>query len=243
MAAFWPMTVAQAVLAAAVMAVGAGVQGAVGFGSNLIAAPLLVLIDPAFVPGPTSVASVVLNLLLTMRERAEADRRELRIAIIGLVPGTVLGAAALAATDDRSLGLLIAATVVLGVLLTASGIRVPMTAPWIGLAGAVSGFGGTAAGIGGPPLALLHQHRKGPVIRATLARLFLTSSIMTIIGLLAFGRFGWASVGRGAVLLPGSLLGFAVSKRAARVLDRGYTRPAILLLSTVSAVAVVVTRL
>jgi uncharacterized membrane protein YfcA len=223
------------------MAIGSAVQGAVGFGANLIAAPLLVLIDPRLVPGATTLASLGLNAGVTVRERGHADRRELLIASVGLVPGTVIGAAALASTTDaRSVRLLLAVIVLLGVALTASGIRVPLTAGWVGGAGVLSGFMGTAAAIGGPPLALLHQHREGPVIRATLSRLFLISGVMTIVGLAAFGRFGWGDVARAGALLPGSLLGFAVSGPAARVLDRGYTRPAILALSTVSAAAVLI---
>ena len=61
------MTVAEAVLAALIFGLGAAVQGAVGFGANLVAAPLLVLLADGFVPGPVIVASGVLNLLVTWR--------------------------------------------------------------------------------------------------------------------------------------------------------------------------------
>lgn len=44
------------------MGVGCALQGAVGFGADLVAAPLLVLIDDRLVPGPTIVATGVLNL-------------------------------------------------------------------------------------------------------------------------------------------------------------------------------------
>ena len=61
------MTVTEAVLAALIFGAGAAVQGAVGFGANLVAAPLLVLLDDGFVPGPVIVASGVLNVLLAWR--------------------------------------------------------------------------------------------------------------------------------------------------------------------------------
>ena len=52
------VTVLQVVLGALVMTAGAFLQGAVGFGANLIAAPLLLLVNEDYVPGPLIVASV-----------------------------------------------------------------------------------------------------------------------------------------------------------------------------------------
>ena len=40
-----------------------------GFGANLVAAPLLVLLSRGFVPGPVIVASGVLNVLLALAQR------------------------------------------------------------------------------------------------------------------------------------------------------------------------------
>ena len=64
------MTVTEALLAALDLRAGAAVQGAVGFGANLVAAPLLVLLGEGFVPGPVIVASGVLNVLAGLAQRA-----------------------------------------------------------------------------------------------------------------------------------------------------------------------------
>jgi uncharacterized protein len=230
-------------LAILVVVVGSIVQGAVGFGSNLVAAPLLVLIEPKLVPGATLVASMVLNSAVARREREHADRRELRIAVAGLVPGSFAGAALLLAVDARSLALLLGAVVLAGVAVTASRMAVPASPAAIGTAGFISGVMGTAVAIGGPPLALLHQHRPGPVIRATLARLFFISSVLSVIGLLTFGAFDAGDLGRGLALAPGSLVGFALSRPVARAIDRGYARNAVLVLSTATALLVIATHL
>ena len=50
------------------MGAGACLQGAVGFGSNLIASPLLILLDDSFVPAPVVIGSTVLNILVMRRE-------------------------------------------------------------------------------------------------------------------------------------------------------------------------------
>ena len=81
------------------------------------------------------------------------------------------------------------------------------------------------------------------MIRATLARLFLVSAVLTILGLVAFDRFGVEELRQGVLLIPGALLGVAFSGRAARALDRGHTRRAILVLSTVSAAVLIATEL
>ncbi|CAN5726702.1 hypothetical protein BH24ACT3_BH24ACT3_08500 [soil metagenome] len=82
------------VLAVAVVALGATVQGTVGFGANLVAVPLLTLIDPGFVPGPVIVAALVLNVLVGVRERDAVELHQVGWAVAGLVPGTAAGAAA-----------------------------------------------------------------------------------------------------------------------------------------------------
>ena len=46
-------------LAFVVMTLGASIQGVVGFGANLLAAPLLALIDPQLVPGHEIVGEVI----------------------------------------------------------------------------------------------------------------------------------------------------------------------------------------
>jgi len=53
-------------LASAAVAFGAMVQGAVGFGMALVAAPLLVLIRPELVPGPLLVSGLALTLLVPL---------------------------------------------------------------------------------------------------------------------------------------------------------------------------------
>ena len=48
------------VAAAVIMAIGCALQAAVGFGFALFSAPLLLLIDPRFVPGPILLAAIPL---------------------------------------------------------------------------------------------------------------------------------------------------------------------------------------
>ncbi|MBA2308053.1 MAG: hypothetical protein H0W01_01835 [Pseudonocardiales bacterium] len=61
------------VLIGLVVAIGAVVQGVVGFGMALIATPLLALLDPALVPVPLLLLSSVHSVLTLGREHRQAD--------------------------------------------------------------------------------------------------------------------------------------------------------------------------
>ena len=227
-------------LAVVAMFTGAAVQGAVGFGANLVAAPVLALIDPTLVPVPLICTSVLLNTLTTRRESARVDRRELVIAVVGLVPGTLLGAALLGAVDDETLGLLFAAMVLVAAVLVASGLHVRPTPVTLAVAGVLSGTMGTTSSIGGPPIAVVHSRSEGPVVRATLARFFLASGVLSIAALAVAGEIARDDLLLALVLAPSTVVGFAISGPASRWLDEGRTRNGILVLCTLAAVAVVV---
>jgi uncharacterized membrane protein YfcA len=72
---------------------------------------------------------------------------------------------------------------------------------------------------------------------------FVIGTAMSLIVIAAVGRFGIAELRWGVALVPGTLLGFAVSSRLTPWLDRGYTRPAVLAVAAVAGVAGVVRQL
>ena len=225
------------------MFLGASVQGTVGFGANMVSAPLLVLVDPGFVPVPVILVAAVLNLLVARRERAVPAGGELVSALAGLVPGSIAGAAVLRLVDGRTLGIVFAAMVLVAVAVVATGVHLRPTRRTLFASGAASGLMGTASSIGGPPIAMVLSRSEGPVVRATLARFFLAAAPLSVASLLVFGQVHARDLALAAVLLPGSLAGYAVSGPAARKLDRGHTRRAVLTLCAVAAIAVVLKEL
>lgn len=103
------------------------------------------------------------------------------------------------------------------------------------LAGLIAGFMGMTAAIGAPVLALLYQHEEGKALRATLAYLYLFSSLGTLALLHAAGRFSVQDVLLGLSLIPGIVIGYRIAGHAAPLLDRGYSRQAVLVVSFLSA--------
>jgi uncharacterized membrane protein YfcA len=234
------VSVAEAVLAALIFAVGAAVQGAVGFGANLVAAPLLVLLEEGFVPGPVVVASAVLNVLLAWRSgRGDVDPT-VHVAIGGQIVGSLAAGAVIAMLPADALSVVFAVLVLLAVAISLRGRRLSPTRPHLAGAGLASGFMGTISGIGGPPIALAYLRLSAAALRATLAFYFLAGNLIAIPTLILVGSLGTEDLDACAVLVPGAVLGFLASGWLARHADRGTVRPIVLGLSTAAAVAVIV---
>jgi uncharacterized membrane protein YfcA len=234
------VTGTEALLAALIFGAGAAVQGAVGFGANLVAAPLLVLLEEGFVPGPVIVASGVLNVLLAWRSGPGDVDPTVNVAIFGQVVGAVAAGAIIAMLPTDALSILFAILVLVAVAVSVRGRRLAATRHNLAGAGAVSGFMGTISGIGGPPIALAYLGLDGPALRATLARYFLVGNLVAIPTLIIVGSLDADDLTACLVLVPGAILGFLVSGWLARHADRATLRPIVLGLSTVAAVAVII---
>ncbi|MCP5118561.1 MAG: TSUP family transporter, partial [bacterium] len=96
------MTVTELLLASTVVLLGSVIQGSVGFGLGILAAPLLLLINPILIPAPLLSAALVLTLLVARREHQSIDLHGVAWAVVGRIPGALLGAATLTVLPKRS---------------------------------------------------------------------------------------------------------------------------------------------
>lgn len=216
----------------------AAVQAAAGFGMALIAAPILLLLDPRFVPGPLMAGGTALTLLVALRERGEIHFEGLRPMLVGRIVGTLGAAALLSVVSARVFDLIFGGLVLLAIALSLAGLRVSPTPGHAASAGLLSGFMGTISSIGGPPLALLYQHEAAAVLRATLAALFVVGAAFSVAALAVVGRFGAVELALAAWLAVPATLGFFASRWLRGLADRAGIRPLVLGLSFFSAVAV-----
>lgn len=229
------MTIAAYAVVAVALAVAACAHGALGFGLGTIGAPVLALVDGDLVPGPLLCVGLVLTILVAGRERGALDLRGVRWAIVGRVPGTVAGAVAVALLPERWLIVVFALLVLAGVVLSVAGLHVHPTPRATFGAGAASGFMGTVTSVGGPAMALLYQREDGARLRSTLAAFFVFGAALSLATLAATGALGTREVVLGVAMVPPTLAGFALSAMAARWLDNGRTRAAILWFAGVTA--------
>lgn len=232
-------TVSVVVVLAAVV-LGAFVQSAVGIGLGLVAAPVVTLVAPQLMPGGMLMVVVLLPLVTLARERADIDWRGLGWAFPARVLGTAVGVWVVASVDDRQLGLAVGAMVLAAVLLTWRTVVVPVNPGSLSAAGFVSGITGTASSIGGPPLALLLQHRAPRQIRTTLAVSFLLGSLLSLAGLGLAGELQRDELLFATAAVPALVVGFASSGPLCRQLPADVVRALVLLVSGASALALLV---
>jgi uncharacterized membrane protein YfcA len=237
------VTTVEWTIALIIVAIGACAQGSLGFGLGLLAAPVLALIDDDFVPGPLLMVAFVLTILVATRERGRLDVRGVKWAVVGRVPGSIVGAIAVVSLPDRTLIVVFALLVLAGVVLSVVGWNIMPTPGTLFTAGATSGVMGSITSIGGPPMALVYQHRSGPELRSTLALFFVFGSALSITLLWIAGEIDVGDVRSAAALIPAMLVGYVASRWVGRWLDHGYMRPALLGFSAAASIALLLIEL
>lgn len=237
------MTWVELAVASAVVMAGATLQGSVGFGLGLVAAPLLLLIDPSLIPGPLLSAAAVLTVLLTHREWRSVNFADLKWALSGRIVGVAVAAAVLVVVPANYIALAFGTLILMAVAMSASGLHLAPRPSHLVTAGLLSGFMGTTVSIGGPPIALVYQKEVGARIRGTLSAYFTVGAVLSLIALRIIGRYGRTEILLAVGLLPGVLLGFLLSRHTAGVLDKGYTRIGVLTVSAVAALAAILRQL
>ncbi|WP_246080143.1 sulfite exporter TauE/SafE family protein [Nonomuraea mesophila] len=218
---------------------GAVVQGGVGVGLGLVAVPVLTMIEPGLMPGAVQMVNLAMPLFTLASEWRRVEWRGVGFALLGRLPGSVIGALIIVYTSIYARSVFVAVMVVIAVLLTARAMSVPRTGVTLTSAGFVSGITGTATGIGGPPIALVYQSAEGPQIRATLAAFFCLSALQSL-GILALvGELPVQAVAAGATLVVPMAIGFLASGPLRRYLDGGRARMAVLVVATASALSLI----
>jgi len=222
------------------LTVGAAVQGLVGLGLGLVAAPVAMLLEPSLMPDLLLWLAMALPVATLAREHRDIDWPGLGWSLLARIPGTVAGVALVSTFSTDALGVAVAVIVLVSVLLTARAVVVPVTRATLLGAGFTSGMTGTASSIGGPPLAILLQHREPRQIRTTLAVYFLLGAAMSLVGLAFGGRLEPAGAGAALLLSPALLLGLALARVLRTSVPHERVRVVILVVCAASAVALLV---
>ncbi len=229
------LTIYEIVLAIIIVILGAMLQGSIGFGLGPFSVPLLLLINPIFVPGPLLLIALGLTILMYKREKHAVNKNEIKWAVLGRVFGTVAGAIILTIISKNHLSLLFASVILLSLIIFISGIKLKLTNLNLTIVGTISGFMGTTTSIGGPPMGLLYQNKKGPRIRGTLSGIFMIGTVLALISLVVIDEFGYTELIAALILLPGIFIGYYFSRYSTKILDNGYIRPTILIVSALTS--------
>ena len=226
-------------IAALVIFVGSYVQSSIGFGLAIIAAPVLFLIDPLYVPAPITVSALTLSLANSYSHWRSISFRGLKFAILGRIPGTVAGGLLLLWIDQQSLALWLGVSVLVAVLLSLSNIVFKPTPGTLFSAGFLSGFMGTSSSSGGPPIALVLQHQENDFIRANLAAFFVISCFMSLLMLGSIDKFGMQQIRLSLPLMPATLVGYWLAMKTMHRISHQNLRRFSLLLCTMAGIAAI----
>lgn len=236
------MNVTIGVVAAAVAAtaIGAMMQGAVGFGMNLVTVPVLALVQPKALPVTVIMLGIPISIGMARYEWKSVDRAGVAWMIAGRVPGSVGGALIVATVSTAALQAIAGGIVFALVIASVATPPLSVRRGTQMAAGVVSGVTGTSAGIGGPPLALLYQHHPGPTMRSTLAAAFMFGTALSLVTLGAAGQVGADQVFLGAGLAPVVVAGSVAGRRFHRFLELGWLRPTVLVFAGLTAVGALI---
>lgn len=226
-----------------IQAIGAALQGSVGYGMVMVSGPILVLINPQLIPGPYLLSSIFLTILMVLRERKALVLGDLVWAIGGRIPGSLLAASLLAVMSLSAINLTFGIIILLGVGLSLSGLHFPPNRFNLFVAGVLSGIMATIAAIGGPPIALVYQNESGGRLRVNMSVFFLFGTTISILSLMLAGKLGLNELLLSLSLLPGILIGFALSSFLVKYLKSHWTRAIVLGVAVVSALVVIAKQL
>lgn len=224
----------QICIGVAVLVVAGGVQGSTGFGFNMLAAPTLAIISPAFVPGPMLFVSLMVSVSGMINEWKRVDYSGLSSALAGRVLATILAVFCIGLLDADLFSRLFGAMVLLAVAISLAGLRISPTPRTLFLAGSLSGFMGTLTSIGAPPMAMAYQNAPGAVMRSTLNSFFVAGALFSIVALSVSGHFDIQQLVLALVMCPFALVGFLFSGWGRRLVDSGWVRPVVLTASAAS---------
>ena len=212
------------IIATVVIFVGAYIQTALGFGLAIVAAPVLFLLDPLYVPAPITMSAMTLSLVMAASHWESISFSGLKFAILGRIPGTICGGMLLVWISLEQLALWVGISVIAAVILSLSNLKLKPNTGLLFSAGFLSGFMGTSTSIGGPPMALLLQHEKSDFIRANMSAFFCASCLMSLVMLLLVGKLDHSHIVLFLPFLPATLIGYWLAMKTVRKISHNSLR-------------------
>lgn len=227
-AAFW--------VAAGGVFVGTIIQRLSGQGFGMIAAPVLAIVAPEFLPVTLLLMGVFVGMSAAALEVSAITKGDLLPGISGRTLGAGVAALiALSLPDARMLAFIIAGGVFVAIGFSVAGLRIAIRRSTLFAAGFISGIMGTLTAIGAPPMALLYQHE--PQRRAVAMQnvFFFIGMIVSLAALAAVGLFGVKHLSFAMMLAPASIAGMLIAQKIAPRVARAQMRPYALGLSGLAA--------
>ncbi len=225
------------------MIIGSMVHGSTGIGLGLIAGPVLVSVEPDYLPGPLMLVSVLIGIRHLLVEHQNIDRKILGRLVLGMPIGVALAVLLLTRLDDRTMSFGIGGLIVVTVAALLAGAELPRTSTNEVIGGAASSFGAVTAAVPGPQLVMTLHDLPGPQMRPTIAATTAISGVATAVSLTLVGRFGADELLLWGGLIPPVLIGLFLARFVRPWLDREMFRPVILVIALIGGLALIIRNL
>jgi uncharacterized membrane protein YfcA len=222
------------------VALSSGIQRLSGQAFGIVAAPLIALVAPQFLPSGLLLLGITVGLTSTAVDFSALNKAEIIPGFFGRAVGAIL-AAMLAAkiTDVNLIAGLTGGVVLVGIALSLSGLRVRIRPTSLTLAGIAAGLMGTITAVGAPPMALLYQCEPAKRARAMQNAFFFWGMCVSVLALAWQGLVTTSHLLFAATLLPAIALGLVVSMPLAHQMEKRTLRPYALALSSIAATTLI----
>lgn len=226
------------VMTTSAMLVGGVLQGVTGYGYAVLVLPLLAAFNATSAPQVLALAGAPFVCTMALMELGALDLVATSLIALGRIGGTIVGLWLLKQLDRHQILALFAAVIVIAaVLMRVRRSTIPHR-PQVRLAaGLASGIMGTAAGVGGPALAVLYAGHEGAASRATVSAVYGLGTVLSIVGFAGAGRIHASDLATAAILSAALMSGLWVSRRGIHYVDARAMRRAVQAVMWLSASA------
>lgn len=233
------MTTTALLLIGLAVFVSAFAQGSSGMGFAMLSAPVVTLFNPSLIPVMLLVLMIPLNAYIGWRERSSVDWRGVKLISLGRFAGTFVGLWILIIVNLHQLALLIGWSTLIAAILALMAPSFNLNRTGLAAVGLITGVTETSTGVGGPPLAMAYQHKRGPVLRSTVALCFLVGEVISLVVLSVSGKVDMGTLKTAVEMLPFLALGSFVSKFVHHRLDGPMLRYLVLGFASLSGLIVI----
>jgi uncharacterized protein len=221
------------------------IQGLSGFGSVLVALPLMVLfLDLKMAVPLVSIWGMTINTILVVQLRAHLRRRNILPLIIAAMPGIPVGVYFLKYADARFMQMLLGGLLVIFSLyfLWSGGRTRKLSVAWLYVAGFFSGFLGGSLAMSGPPVIISTalQPWDKDEIKSTLIGYFFLSGLIIVLAQAISGLVTTTVLTVGVISIPFVILGVILGSRLYRRLATDRYRQVVVGLITLLGLLTVV---
>ena len=235
------MTTNQVVLVLVIIFATSVVQSVAGFGSALLAVPLMVVvIDLQSAVIISSVVGTMSNLLQSWQLRRNIHIKMTKRFLLSTVIGAPAGLLLFIYANQSALKIVLGISILFGVFVLSRGLELQHISSWLDwVMGVLSGVLLMATSTNGPPLVFVLQARKidPATFRATLNMVFLVSGAF---GLAMFGFAGEivrSDINIAAVSVPAMIIGVSLGVVIRKYVQQELFKKLVLILLTIGGLS------